>query len=516
VPTAPRRSALPWLALAVAAGAAFWWSTRTEPHRDAPHVAPARAAVTHDEAVAAPSERPTEPLAPTAPAPVPTEPAPARAATDADPCGDGEADTPFARPSIDDLLQLRVAELNDRVHLLLSGTGASAALREGLSGAMSAGGTDSTHALETLARAPDRVDDGFDTYVAILDVLAARALGSGDLATAVRLATLATRAAPTDSLSRVVLAIAFERRGDHSAATDTFREAWTLDPEEPAIAFALASRLRDGPDPSTAVRAFDHYLAAVPQDAASSRARARLALRIAGIPSPRTVSRSGVTVVAPASLDPATTQRALATVIEALADAARLLGIARREQLAVFVYPDRAAMHRATCAQGWTGAMFDGALHTDAETLAHPTESTVMLRHESLHAAMHPLVPHVPTWLDEGIAQYVAREEGRAHLDSYALMIREHTWVPFGTMNDAFLVIDDAHDAGLAYHQSLAMVLWLVDRRGERGIADAIGWLSSGGDPTRVLDEAGRGTLDGEGLLTFLGPHVARAPWPTR
>jgi hypothetical protein len=216
-----------------------------------------------------------------------------------------------------------------------------------------------------------------------------------------------------------------------------------------------------------------------------------------------------VTLVAPASVDPATSQRALSTVVDALSAAARLLGIARRDQLAVFVYPDRAAMRRATCAQGWTGAMFDGALHTDAETLASAAESTVMLRHESLHAAMHPLVPHVPTWLDEGLAQYLAEEEGRPHFQSYALMVREHTWVPFGTMNDAFLVIDDAGDAGLAYHQSLAMVLWLVDRRGERGISDAIAWLSSGGDPSRVLDEAARGALDGEGLLVFLAAHLA-------
>lgn len=412
------------------------------------------------------------------------------------------------RPSIDDLLQLRVAELNDRVRFVLSGTDASPALREGLTGAMSPGG-DSARALEVLARAPDRVDDGFDLHVAVLVVLAARALGAGEIPSAVRLATTAARAAPSDALPRVVLAVAYERRGDETAATDSFREAFTLDPEEPAIAYALAARLRDSPEPALAVRALDRYLAATPADLASSRMRARLARRVSEIPSPRATSRAGVTVVAPSSIEPGTTERALATVVDALAAAAHLLGVPRREALTVFVYPDREAMQRATCAQGWTGAMFDGALHTDVGTLARPRESSVMLRHESLHAAIHPLVPRVPTWLDEGLAQYLAEEESAGHFHSYALMIREHTWVPFGTMNDAFLVIDDARDAGLAYHQSLAMVLWLVDRRGERGVRDAIAWLSSGGDPTRVLDHAARGTLDGEGLLTFLEARTA-------
>lgn len=508
-PRPPRRSALPWLGLALFVAVAFWLTRPVPPDGPGPSSTPEPSVDAPDEPAATPTvPGPVDPPAPEPHAPPPAPVSAARGATAHDPCADAEGDAPVDRPSIDDLLQLRVAELNDRVRLALSGSEASPALREGLAGAMS-GGADATRALEVLARAPDRVDDGFDTYVAILDVLAARALSAGDIASAVRLATTATRAAPADSLSHVVLAVAYERRDDRVAATGSFREAFALDPEEPAIAFALASRLRDGPDPASAVHALDRYLAAVPEDAASSRTRARLALRVSGIPTPEATSRAGVTVIAPSSVDPATAQRTLSIVIDALAAGARLLGVPRREELSVFVYPDRAAMQRATCAQGWTGAMFDGALHTDLETLSHARESTVMLRHESLHAAIHPLVPSVPTWLDEGLAQYLAEEENRAHFDSYALMVREHTWVPFGTMNDAFLVIDDARDAGLAYHQALAMVLWLVDRRGERGIADAIAWLTSGGDPARVLDEAGRGALDGEGLLTFL---ASRAP----
>jgi len=88
-------------------------------------------------------------------------------------------------------------------------------------------------------------------------------------------------------------------------------------------------------------------------------------------------------------------------------------------------------------------------------------------------------------------------------------MVREHTWIAFATMNDAFLVIDDGPEAGLAYDQALAMVEWLVDRRGTRGIRDAAAWLIGGGDPARVLAEAAHAELDGETLLAFVGQRVA-------
>jgi hypothetical protein len=71
-------------------------------------------------------------------------------------------------------------------------------------------------------------------------------------------------------------------------------------------------------------------------------------------------------------------------------------------------------------------------------------------------------------------------------------------------MNGAFLVIDDPRDAGLAYHQALLMVRWLVERRGERGIAEAVRWLAEGGAPERVLEGVGA-PLDGETLIAFAG-----------
>jgi Flp pilus assembly protein TadD len=472
-----------------------------------PHLAPR--APRSEVDVSVPSTR-------TAPTPAPEErqpasvpaPAPAVREGEIDPCAELDP-APFARPSVNDLLRDRLAELNDRLHALDPAT-SSQPLREGLVAATDPSRGD--EALALLARAPDRVQDGYDAYVAVAVALASNALGAGETDRAIRLAIAAERAAPTDPLPLVVDAIAHERRGEHALARERFAQAYALQPDEPSLAITLAWHLEASPDLSAAIAALDGYLAAEPGDRESARLRARLVRRRDELGATRTMSRRGVSVVAPTALDPALVQRALDVVSEGLTRSARLFGVAPREELTVFVYPDGDAMRRATCAQRWSGAIFNGALHTDAVTLAREPEARRSLVHEAAHAALHAALTRIPTWLDEGLAQYVAGDEGPSHWHSYEMMVREHTWVPFASMNDAFLVIDDSSDAGLVYHQALAMVLWLVEVRGERGIADAVAWLAGGGEPTRVLDEAARRPLDGETLLAFLATHIAARP----
>lgn len=423
-----------------------------------------------------------------------------------DPCGSGEDDPPVTRPELNELLQLRIAELNDHMRAALASPDASPALRRGWTAALDP--AHESEALPALQRAPDRASGGFDTYVAVAVVLASRALGS-DTARAIRYAELAERAGPDDPLPLVIDAIAHERRAEHAAARDRLVRAHALDPEEPAIAWAVAWRLEAGPDASAAIEAFDAYLAAVPDDREAARRRARMQVRATTFALATRTTRGGLTLVATPELPREQAVHALDVVQAGLARGASLLGVPPREELTIFVHPSGDAMRRATCTQAWTGAVFDGALETDVETLAAGRRGETSLAHEAFHASIHPAVPNVPTWLDEGLAEYASGEARPSLLRSYELMVREHTWIPFATMNDAFLVIDDGADAGLAYDQALAMVEWLVDRRGERGIRDAAAWLIGGGDPSRVLAEAAHGELDGETLLAFVGRRVA-------
>lgn len=450
-----------------------------------------------------------EPLAPSTRVTIapPTTSASAPSATGAvDPCGSGEDDPPVERPSMSELLQLRVAELNDRMQAARSASSASPELRRGWQVAMDPAHAD--EALPLLALAPDRVEDGFDHYVAVASVLAANALHEGNALRAAHFAELASSAAPTDALPLLLSALAHEARGEHTIARDRFVQAFAIDREEPAIAYAVAWRIENGADVTAALAAFDAYLAAVPEDRDMARRRARLVIRHDTFVGALTYVRGGVRLVASPSFSRDAAMHVLDVVDAGLTRGAALLGVSRRDELAIFVHPDAASMRRATCVQDWAGAVFDGALETDAAT-ATGDAADRSLTHESFHAAIHPAVPNVPTWLDEGLAQYVSGEEGPAHLRSYELMLREHTWIPFASMNDAFLVIDDSSDAGLAYHQALLMVRWLVEQRTERGIRDAASWLIGGGDPAQVLAQAAGRELDGEALLAFVARHVA-------
>ncbi len=499
--------------LAALALALAWWAGgagagRRGIDRDTP---PRSAAAPSGDDVdgGAPSVRVETSAEPPASSVARSEPAPPRPALPpgaVDPCGSGEDDPPIDRPDLNELLQLRIAELNDHMRAALASPHASDALRSGWAAALDP--AHESEALGLLQRAPDRASGGFDTYVAVAVVLASRALGS-DPARAIRYAELAERAGPEDPLPLVIDAIAHEHRAERAAARDRLVRAHALDPEEPAIAWALAWRLEDAADAHAALEAFDAYLAAVPDDRAAARRRARMLVRASTFEGATLYTQGSLTLVATPALPREQAMHALGVVQAGLARGASLLGVPQREELTIFVHPSAEAMRRATCTQAWTGAVFDGALETDVETLAAGRRGETSLAHEAFHASIHPAVPNVPTWLDEGLAEYASGEDRPSLLRSYELMVREHTWIPFATMNDAFLVIDDGTDAGLAYDQALAMVEWLVDRRGERGIRDAAAWLIGGGDPSRVLAEAAHGELDGETLLAFVGRRVA-------
>jgi hypothetical protein len=224
----------------------------------------------------------------------------------------------------------------------------------------------------------------------------------------------------------------------------------------------------------------------------------------------RTTRRGIVTIVAPRDADAHAIGTALDTIDAALTRSASLLGVGRPVQLTVFAYRTSDDLRLATCGQSWTAALFDGALHFRMSEAA-TEEGRVSLSHEAVHATLRAAMPnvHVPTWLNEGIAQYATaeRESGGR---SFRLMVEEHAVIPMESMDGAFMVIDDPTDVRLAYHQALAMVLWLVDRRGERGIAEAIDYLADGGDPTRVLSTVTHTELTAEVLRTFLATREER------
>jgi tetratricopeptide (TPR) repeat protein len=426
-----------------------------------------------------------------------------------DPCAE-QVVPPMERQSVPQLIHARVVALRARLADVISDVDSSEALREELGLVLATTARDED--LESLRVDPHRTYVDLDTYAAALEVLAARALTNAELPSAVRLAHDAVRAAPSDALPHLILAEAYGQLGQHARAAEHVAAAFALDPEEPAISFLQLVRLQYGPDLPATLDAFDHYLAVVPTDVDVARRRALIARRARELPSPRITRWNGVdiSVVSPSTFDLSAAERTLALTRQALTRAAAVLGRPVCRSLTVLVYADGAARTRASCSPAWTGASFDGVIHTDAVRLGRPDHGANVIFHEATHATARTLSSRLPGWLNEGVAQYVAQEEGRRHFASYELMVREHTWVPFSSLESAFGEIEDGQDAGLAYHQALAMVLWLVDRGAERAIARAVHWLAqSSRDPSRVFVEATGEELDGEVLLQFLEERIA-------
>lgn len=426
----------------------------------------------------------------------------------ADPCSEAPEEH---RDRLDEVVNARLSELEDRGRLALSSADTSPALRDALLGFFSPGVPPLTVAVSA-EHAPDRMADGFDHAAAIALGIAVRSFRAGqDPSAAI---ALSGRLAPHDPAPFVLEAIRAMNARDAARVRSALGEAFSRDREEPSIALELAYALLRTTELREANEAVGAYLAVYPSSLVGRRLRALIERRLEGVGDATIVRGRGVSVLASRALPSALQRELLGWAADALDDAARATDLARRDELTVLVHHDHASLLRAMCGASWTLAAFDGVLHVDAEVWTNPRISTeereAVVRHECMHATLHNEPWNAPFWLDEGIAQWFAPRADQEMSSSLQHLVRDHTFIPFNSLNGAFMEIEDPNDARLAYHQSLAMIDWLVSVRGPRGVPDLIQTLRShpdaaNSDPTAVLSDVGRRHFDGEVLLRFLG-----------
>jgi len=82
------------------------------------------------------------------------------------------------------------------------------------------------------------------------------------------------------------------------------------------------------------------------------------------------------------------------------------------------------------------------------------------LRHEVTHAYLHSVVPNVPLWLDEGLAEYFEVGRGkqgvnRPHLDRLSLALEKRRWQPdlirMEQLDESFDLTQDEYAAAWAW-----------------------------------------------------------------
>ena len=163
---------------------------------------------------------------------------------------------------------------------------------------------------------------------------------------------------------------------------------------------------------------------------------------------------------------------------EAYGEVGRALLFYPTEEIIVFLYTDQ-QFFDVTRAPAWTGGIFDGKIRIP--TKGSETRLPVLRRilfHEYVHAMLHQMRKGgtsrvgefpIPTWLNEGVAQYFepeSRERTRELNARLQPWIKLDGIVPLSQLHGSFLGVNDPRIAALIYDESLSAVSFLVGRFG--------------------------------------------------
>jgi tetratricopeptide (TPR) repeat protein len=171
-------------------------------------------------------------------------------------------------------------------------------------------------------------------------------------------------------------------------------------------------------------------------------------------------------------------------------DIAAQLDYTPPEQIGVILYTNQ-AFADITRAPGWVGALNDGRLRIPVQGLSTMTpELQHVLKHELTHSFIGQKTrQRAPTWLQEGVAQYM--EGQRVSLSASALlaMADQGTLPPFNAMEGSWMNLS-GNSAALAYAWSLAAVEAIVNEGGMGDVSRLLGAVASAPSPEAALEQA--------------------------
>jgi hypothetical protein len=191
----------------------------------------------------------------------------------------------------------------------------------------------------------------------------------------------------------------------------------------------------------------------------------------------------------PGPYDVAFTPTSVAYLVTGLLEeAAQLTGTPRRELLTVIVDPSRESFLARSGAPAWSDGIYDGgAVRLEVKPSADLGVQIPTLRHELMHAQLHATVGCMPSWLNEGLAMYFA---GSPPARLWVRMLRSPDTFDLTALEVPSLATMPEDRAERAYAESLAMVVFIVERTGEPGLRAAVRALGT------LSRESPRGALD--------------------
>jgi len=165
----------------------------------------------------------------------------------------------------------------------------------------------------------------------------------------------------------------------------------------------------------------------------------------------------------------------------------RDLGNPPRDSILVTLYTEQ-AFFDVTHAPSWSGAINDGKLRIPISGLDSMTsELAHVLKHELAHSFITLLSGgRCPTWLHEGIAQYLEPRSLSADGHQLSLLFKAQRNIPMNALEGNFLRFSAAQSY-VAYAESLAAVSYIVDSYGLSDIQSILQRISQGNSTEAAL-----------------------------
>ena len=160
-------------------------------------------------------------------------------------------------------------------------------------------------------------------------------------------------------------------------------------------------------------------------------------------------------------------------------------------EIAVILYSSQ-QFQDVTDAPGWSGGIYDGKIRIPIGGIENETPGLRrLLIHEYTHAAVRGITPRrVPTWLNEGLAQYFEGREVGSHQKELLRQLAQAGKVPaLSELEGSFLGLSGPQ-ASYAYLISLSAVNHMIDRYGMYRVKIVLEELSAGADPSRAVNNA--------------------------
>lgn len=259
-------------------------------------------------------------------------------------------------------------------------------------------------------------------------------------------------------------------RQKDEAAREHLRQALVLEPDyAQAYRFLAVLDYRRG-DTERAIERLDRALGLVPEDLATKDLRERWRNLAVYARSFQEKRRGLIHLRFDPQIDATRVLEVMELLEEVVAEISATLRVeATRPLLVVLLRQED--FHGATGSHGWVGGLYDGQLQVPLPEADAPDRKSILrrtLRHEVAHFFVQILAPSCPSWLNEGLAQYLERagDDEKVRVRR-ALRSDPSRRLPFAKIPARLGQVEDIEVARWSYLQALGFVHHLVEEHHE-------------------------------------------------